>query len=153
MTRLKIPIKNRFEKYIDKSGKCWEWQAKISPFGYGQFSIAPGNVKQAHRFSYELYKGKIPKGKCVLHKCDNRKCIKPSHLWIGTQQENMQDMIRKGRDRKADPSKNGGVKLSWDKVNEIRKIRREKGTYYKDLAIMFNVHYATIKRIITNKSW
>ena len=90
---------------------------------------------------------------CVLHRCDNRKCVNPTHLWIGTQQDNIQDMIRKGRDKKADSERNGGAKLSWIEVDKIREIRKQKGTYYKDLAKMFNVHYATIKRIITKRTW
>jgi hypothetical protein len=149
------PIRERFESKFVKGNddECWEWQARISPFGYGQFAINPGNIPQAHRFSYELYLRKIPKGMCVLHRCDNRKCVNPKHLWLGTQQENIKDMILKKRDKKATPDKNGGAKLTWEQVNEIRKIRREKGTYYKDLAKMFNVHYATIKRIILKKSW
>lgn len=148
-------IKERFESKFKKLGigDCWEWQKRISPFGYGQFSINAGDTRQAHRLSYELYIGKIPKGLCVLHKCDNRKCVNSRHLFLGTQQDNIRDMIRKGRDKKANSENNGGAKLTWKEVDKIRKIRKEKGIYYKDLAKMFNVHYATIKRIITKRTW
>ena len=152
--RKKKPIKERFEsKFVVSPNGCWEWQTRISPFGYGQFSISSGDCWQAHRLAYKLYVGKIPKGMCVLHRCDNRKCVNPRHLWIGTQADNIKDMMLKGRGMKASSENNGGAKLTWKEVNEIRKIRREKGTYYKDLAEMFNVHYATIKRIVTNKYW
>lgn len=150
--RILKPLKPRFEKSIGNRDNCWEWVGGTSVLGYGHFFMK-GKLEQAHRASWKIYKNKIPKGLCVLHKCDNRKCVNPKHLWLGTQKDNIKDMIKKGRDKKASSDRNGGAKLNWNQVDEIRKIRKEEGTYYKDLAKMFNVHYATIKRIITKKSW
>ena len=152
--RKKKSIKERFDsKFIVAPNGCWEWQRKISPFGYGQFSISAGEVWQAHRLAYKLYIREIPKNKCVLHKCDNRKCVNPKHLWIGTQADNVRDMMLKGRSIKADSEDNGGAKLNWQEIYEIRRLRKEKKIYYKDLAKMFNVHTDTIERIIHNKTW
>ena len=146
------PFRERFEKKIGNMDDCWEWIGGLSQFGYGHFFMR-GKLEQAHRASWKIYKGKIPKGLCVCHTCDNRKCVNPKHLWLGTRNDNIQDMIKKGRATKADPEDNGSAILNWELVNKIRQIRREKRIYYKDLAVMFNVHYATIKRIILNKSW
>jgi hypothetical protein len=75
-------------------GDCWEWQGYVDKLGYGRLG-----KKRAHRMSYEKHKGPIPAGLMVCHSCDNRKCINPEHLWIGTQTDNMRDMAAKGRSR------------------------------------------------------
>lgn len=151
--RKKKTVLERFGTYINKTDNCWNWIGRISPFGYGQFSVSWGDCWQAHRLAYEIYVGRIPKGKCVLHKCDNRKCVKPEHLWIGTQSENVRDMMHKGRGKKASSENNGGAKLTWEQVDKIRELRKSKSIYHKDLAEMFNVHESTIERIILKKSW
>ena len=83
----------------DEYTNCWNWKKSINKRGYGQMNIE-GKPKEMHRISYKTFVGDIPTGLNVLHKCDNRKCINPEHLWIGTQKENIQDMISKGRRRK-----------------------------------------------------
>lgn len=92
------PTEIRFaQKYeVNPVTGCWEWQACTNNIGYG-FIRDSGKMRTAHRVSYELFKGLIPAGKIVCHTCDNPKCVNPDHLWIGTNKDNYDDMVRKGR--------------------------------------------------------
>lgn len=99
--RKRIDSRERFFKFVRKTDSCWFWVGQKSEFGYGQF-WNNGKVS-AHRFSYQLHKGEIPKGLCILHDCgdkDNRDCVNPEHLRIGTQKENAVDRDRKSCHRR-----------------------------------------------------
>src|SRR5256885_74384 len=84
-------------KTISPSG-CWEWVGSKRELGYGQVRYK-GRSARAHRIAWELTFGEIPDGRSVLHKCDNPPCINPDHLFLGTQQDNVDDMFRKGRQK------------------------------------------------------
>ena len=89
-------LSDDFESKIDKTDDCWEWKGWKDKDGYGGLSYK-GVTYKAHRVSYELYSGIAPGDKCVCHSCDNPSCVNPDHLWLGTQKENVHDMIAKGR--------------------------------------------------------
>jgi hypothetical protein len=91
----------RFWAKVAKSDGCWEWQAVRSSQGYGAFRPTPeSKQRSAHCYSWELAFGPIPDGLWVLHRCDNRVCVRPEHLFVGSASDNAQDAIAKGRRRR-----------------------------------------------------
>lgn len=129
---------------IPESG-CWIWMERLSSTGYGRVSIGNQKSAFAHRKSYEEFKGPIPEGMSVCHKCDIPSCINPDHLFLGTHQENMADSARKGRAKQPkNPigAKHPRAKLTAEQVKEIREY---KGTL-KYLAEKYGVNPMTIYR-------
>lgn len=94
----------RFWKKVEKTDHCWLWVGAISDTGYGNFSWDMRPILRAmgaHRASWLIHFGEIPGRLCVLHACDNRRCVRPDHLWLGTHLDNYADMRAKGRERKS----------------------------------------------------
>jgi hypothetical protein len=135
---------------IDENG-CWIWQKSIGRGGYGK-TYYKGKCYTAHRLSYKIFKGKIPKSMQVCHTCDVRKCVNPDHLWLGTAKDNMQDCVAKNRHVAPTGLKNHFTKLSENEVLEIRKLFKEGVRIYK-LVKLFKVTDTTISAIIKNKTW
>jgi hypothetical protein len=147
----KNKIKNRIEKgcKIDQNG-CWIWLGAKHKQGYG--NIAYKNKPElCHRIAWIIFNGPIPEGIKVCHKCDVTGCCNPEHLFLGTQKNNVEDGIEKGRyaNRKLGKRRN---KLDWDQVQEIKKLS-DAGMTRKELEEKFSVGQTCIYKILNGISW
>lgn len=154
--KAKQSLKEGFEKFVIRNpGKCWGWKgcAPKNP-GYGQFRSAM-KLERAHRASWTLHFGEIPKGIFVLHKCDNRICSNPQHLFLGNHLSNTKDMMEKGRHPTMGKSGEDNHKavLTNNKVREIKRLLKTALLSACDIAEMFNVRSYVIYQIKTNKTW
>ena len=158
-TRLSLPqavsMRERIETYSEKitESGCWVWGRALNFQGYGITTDGTGRSKAAHRASYETFIGPIPKGMWVLHKCDVPACVNPGHLFLGAQQDNVDDMHLKGRGVYGE--KQWKSKLSILLVNEIRdKLAAESYLgLQKALAMEYGVSRSVICQIASGKSW
>lgn len=133
-------------------GKCWEWTGHINKNGYG-YGYWEEEKRSAHRISWMINYGKVFDGLWVLHKCDNRSCVRPEHLFLGTNQDNVDDMVKKGRAKTYRGENHIQHKLTQAQVNEIRKRFNAGGITKRDLSKEFNVSDSTIGRIIKLTSY
>lgn len=140
----------------ENKGGCWEWQAGKDKDGYGQVCYGK-RAYRTHRLFYELYKDKIPKGICVLHKCDNPSCVNPKHLWLGTNAENTRDRDKKKRGCCGE--KHHRAKMTERMVVRARRIKEKSKTKYwglTRLARQFGVTKATLFKAVSKthiRSW
>lgn len=144
------PIEVRFAKYVDRKSddECWMWTGCVLPTGYGQIGEA-GKVKGAHRASYEIHKGPIPKGAFVCHKCDTPGCVNPNHLFLGSPADNVRDKMRKGRHRFTFGEGHYKAKLSADDVLAI--LHDERPDY--QIAADYGIDPSTASDIRNGRSW
>jgi hypothetical protein len=154
------PPEERFWEKVDKGNgadSCWIWTAYTNKGGYGCFGVTPINIVLAHRYSYILCNGDIPQGLCVLHRCDTPPCVNPAHLFLGTDQDNVIDMLNKGRyvgfmncDFKGEF--NPSSKLSNADIVNIKRLM-DKGHKGIEIAKLFNVSTSIISSIKTGIAW
>lgn len=141
-------MNDRFWSKVDKSAGpdgCWLWTAAIKAGGYGNFSVARSKARAAHRVAWELVNGPIPSGPgwhgtCVCHRCDNKRCVNPAHLFLGTQTENLKD-----RDQK----RHGNVKLTDEDVALLLKMSASKS--YIELAEHFGVGRRYVHKLLSRE--
>lgn len=146
----RIPVRKRFMQNVVKlKSGCWAWTGNRSTAGYGLVGIRDRLIG-AHRVAWALFRGAIPKGLYVCHKCDNPSCVNPAHLFPGTARQNTADAINKNRMLRGE--KNGQHKLKTNQVIDIRK-RHAIGERVKELAEEFGVWPAAISRIVKRTRW
>jgi len=173
---------SRFWKKVNKSGAddCWNWTAGKFRSGYGAFSVLTKLLK-AHRISYMITNGPIPEGLFICHKCDNPSCVNPSHLWPGTNSDNLMDASRKGRiafglrsgshthpERRATGDRSGArrhpethvrgervntAKLTAANVVEIRRLILSGESTQTSAAIRYGVTQAVISKLVLRQTW
>jgi len=169
------PIDVRLWRRVDKNGPtfahmdsaCWVWTGHVIADGYGHIKRGKTMVL-THRLSWELTFGEIKDGLLVLHKCDNPPCCNPLHLFLGTHQENMKDMVIKGRVGKLYGDENSsrkypqnrprgekthGAKLTTGKVQEMRSVFDAGGISITGLGALFNMSRAQTGKVVKRESW
>jgi hypothetical protein len=145
-------LKRRFNAKVFRTARCWLWTAGTRPDGYGVMGLGSRKDKigRVHRISWEIYRGPIPKNRFVLHKCENRRCVRPSHLKLGTQKQNIADSLRTGSFPLG--TKNGQTKNTSNEIREIRRLG-QLGWSSKKIAPLFSLHRVTISRILRRATW
>lgn len=157
--RSKKGLAARFRAKVERSAPeaCWLWRGKCKSNGYGQIRADPegsnlrGRKQYAHRVAFELAFGPIPDGLHVLHRCDNPRCVNPAHLFLGTHQDNMADMVAKRRH--AHGERQPTRKLSKHQVRAIRWLASHDPGPQIALAREFGVSASTVTHILTRETW
>ena len=154
-------LSERFWSKVEKRGAddCWVWTGGRQTVGYGRINVK-GRYFGAHRVAYELTNGPIPDGvghhgACVLHSCDNRLCVNPAHLSVGSHAENMADRDAKNRQRGVSQpgAKNPNARLSAEAAQTIRFLRRSTLLTAPVVAKLFGVTRQTVHRVVTRQAW
>lgn len=147
----KLTRKKIFFSKVSKTKNCWLWTGYKNNKGYGSFLYPKGTL--AHRYSYLVHNGEIPDDMMVCHSCDNPSCVNPEHLWIGTAQNNMDDCIRKNRNKivTVRGEENGLSKLNERQVCEI--LKNENKLTQKEFANKFRCDQTTIHYVQYGKTW
>ena len=150
----------RFWSKVDKDvpNGCWLWTGCKTRAGYGQirisYDVARSKAVYAHILSWEMVNGPVPKGMGICHSCDNPSCINPNHLFLGTQSDNINDSVEKGRFNRPFGEKHPKAKLTEKDVIEIKSALENKYYgYLRDLAEKYDVSRSTILSIHYHRNW
>jgi hypothetical protein len=151
------PFEHRFWPCVDQNGpvhpvlgtRCWVWTGPLTGDGYGRIRQKPHDHK-AHRIGWHLRFGAIPDGLCALHRCDNRRCVNPDHLFLGTRPDNSADMVAKRRSTRGE--RNPAARLRTADVIAIRR-QLVGGVRTRELAASYGVSPQTIRRLRGRRFW
>lgn len=147
----------KFQSRIDKRGPndCWLWTGGINKFtGYGRAMYRRRRIP-AHRYAFMLANNieHLEKWQFVCHKCDNPPCCNPNHLFLGTQADNMQDMLSKGRDNYCRGERSPSRKLSWEQVQAVKSMAEAGELSQREIARQFDIHQVTVSKILNGIRW
>ncbi len=148
----RLPMAERFWSGVSCGDphECWPWGRACNRDGYGRFKVA-GHDERAHRAAYLLAKGDVPAGLVVRHLCHNRKCCNPAHLELGTQEDNVRDMVEAGRSTAGE--RNPKARLTADQARAICRRYYEEGATLKEIGTEYGVNLATVGYITQGKTW
>ena len=152
--RLKASLLSKVQ--TDPVSGCWDWTACTQANGYGRMTFKR-KTGYAHRWAFEAFHSPPPPGMDICHRCDNRRCVNPDHLFAGTRADNMADAKAKGRTAKGAAlgdrtGENGPAKLTWRAVHTIRELSAG-GFTHKTIAAAFGVDPSNVQKIVANKTW
>lgn len=154
-------LSKRFWAKVNKNGpmhpvhgRCWQWTGSTTGGGYGNMSVGKRceGKDYAHRISWTLHHGVKPKS-LVLHKCDNRRCVNPDHLFLGTDADNTADMTAKGRNRKALGERQHLARLTESLVLDLRAKHKSGAYTHRELAEYYDISIGTVRQVIHRRTW
>jgi hypothetical protein len=143
-------VEERFWAKVHKNSGCWEWTAALSTGGYGRLGVN-GQSLAAHRLAWQFTIGPVPEGLCVLHRCDNRRCVRPGHLYLGTYRDNARDREMRGRSHDRSGMHNGRARFTEDQVREIRRLAETMPQY--EVANRFDTTQARVSEMVRRTTW
>ena len=151
------PVAERFWENVAKTtpNECWLWMGATNRLGYGSMHVGSKKNKAmhnepAHRISYELHYHSLPRGMEVCHTCDNPRCVNPNHLFVGTHQDNVDDMVKKKRHTWGE--RNPQAKITEEIVRQIRRLAAD-GELQKVIAARFGLTRTAVTLIVGRKRW
>ncbi len=143
-------LRGRMNRAISECEGCWVWGRARDRYGYGVIGFG-GKIHKAHRIAWMLANGDIPAGMLVCHTCDNRLCVNPGHLFIGTNADNVRDMVVKGRTARGENT--GNCKLTEREVITMRRLHAGGEYSYREIGRLFGVHRDTAIDAVSGRTW